>query len=89
MTRASCDRVVGAVQSGNTPLGRAAVYGHVDTVQYLVGAGATVDGRNNGGETPLIRACRWGHKPVVAALVAAGANVALQDLVSMCAGLSV
>ena len=60
------------------------MYGHKDTVQLLLSAGAAKDSRNRSGETPFIRACRWGHKDVASALVAAGANTALQDVVWQC-----
>ncbi|HEY6438199.1 MAG TPA: ankyrin repeat domain-containing protein, partial [Ignavibacteriaceae bacterium] len=51
---------------GYTPLHRAARYGHLDVVKYLVEQkGADVNAVNKYGYTPLHRAARYGHLDVV------------------------
>ena len=43
----------------------AALYGQVEAVQALVGAGGDVNAANYDGQTPLMEASRWGHVSVV------------------------
>ena len=62
------------MQSGNTPLHRAAAYGQLSVVRKLIEAGVSVNAVNAEGATPLSRAARWGHADAVAALLEARAD---------------
>ena len=63
----------------NTPLHRAAYFGHVSASAVLVAAmasvGEGVDVRNAAGETPLMAAASRGRDEVVGLLVKAGADI--------------
>ena len=61
------------------PLHRAAFWGHLDVVEYLVGAGADVNARGVFGWTALHEAAAGGAVAVVEFLVAAGADVDARD----------
>ena len=56
-------------ESGNTPLGQAVTYGHLDIAKYLIEKGARVSGSNRDGNTPLQLACRNGHLAVCQLLI--------------------
>ena len=70
---------------GFTPVGHAALRGHVDTVRLLIGRGADLEIRNNYGGTAL-KGCQWGslnfrdptgdYPACAEALVQAGARLA-------------
>jgi hypothetical protein len=68
-----------ATRSGNTPLHRAAAYGHREVVSLLLTAGADIDCVNEEGATALSRAARWGHADVVRLLLKAGADPEVGD----------
>jgi len=61
-------------ESGNTCLGVAARYGHVEIVTDLLAAGADPELRNKVGSTPILAASKHDHLEVAAALLAAGAS---------------
>lgn len=63
-----------AGQTGNTALIFASMWGHVDTVSYLLGSGADVALFNAQGESALSLAMKNGHRDVVLLLRAAGAT---------------
>lgn len=58
-------------------LHKAAAGGWVQLIGALVGAGASVDGREVFGETPMCRAAEAGHVDAVAELVRLGASASL------------
>lgn len=62
-----------ADDTGWSALHAAAVFDHLEVVERLLSAGATVDARSDGGFTPLINACT-ASSPVLRALLAAGAD---------------
>lgn len=67
---------------GTSPLHHAARYGHVETMQLLLDAGAAKDVRDRRakGWTPLLFAAFHGHVHCVALLLAAGADDTLATL---------
>jgi hypothetical protein len=71
-------------RSGNTPLHRAAAYGHADAAEVLLAARtspAAVDCVNSEGATALSRAARWGHGEAARALLRAGASAGIPDII--------
>ncbi|CAH1800418.1 unnamed protein product [Owenia fusiformis] len=54
---------------------RAAHYGSVPIVEFLIESGANVNAKNSEGLSPLMRACEKGHLDVAQTLMDAGANV--------------
>ena len=73
--------VTRCTKSGNTPLHRAAAYGHAEVAALLLAARAPVDLVNSEGATPLSRAARWGHGEVARVLLQARANPAIPDII--------
>ena len=61
-------------ESGNTPLGQAATYGHRGIAKYLIQQGARVSGRNRDGNTPLHIAAFFCDFDLVTMLLEQGAN---------------
>ena len=59
----------------NTPLHRAAYYGHKEIVVLLIAKGAEADAKDEYDLTPLYFAARGGYKEVAEILIAKGANV--------------
>jgi hypothetical protein len=55
--------------SNRTAMHKAAIFGHVHVVEYLLEAGAAVDPQDVEGDTPLHDASRYGHVAVVTALL--------------------
>ena len=67
--------------SGRTPLHKAAFFGHVKVVDYLVNElGVPVDTQDFDGDTALHDAARFGHVDCVGALLAAGASASIKNL---------
>lgn len=67
--------------SGRTPLHKAAYFGHLNVVTYLVNeAGAVVDTQDVDGDTALHDAARFGHVDIAKALLAAGASAKIQNM---------
>ena len=64
---------------GETPLSRAAYFGHLGVVEFLIGLGADVETRTNDGQTPLFGAAINGHLKMVEFLADHGANVETKD----------
>ncbi len=64
---------------GRTALHIAVKYGHMDTVNALIAAGANLEAREQQGYTPLHAASSSRYNNIVNVLVAAGANVNAQD----------
>jgi ankyrin repeat protein len=62
-----------------TPLGAAAVLGHLESVRALLAAGADVGAKDGTGRTPLIAASIGGHLEVVHLLLDEGAPIDVQD----------
>jgi cytohesin len=52
----------------NTPLHRAAYYGHKEIVVLLIAKGADVNAKNDSGMTPWLYAAHNGHKEIAALL---------------------
>ena len=50
-------------------------YGHIDCVNALIAAGASIDLKSNSGQTTLMWASEYGEIDCVNALIAAGANI--------------
>ncbi|KAI9345692.1 ankyrin repeat-containing domain protein [Obelidium mucronatum] len=66
--------------SGYTALHFAAGHGHLEVVQTLIDAHATIDAIDKNGKlTPLIHACRTGQLEVVKLLLSKGANIFAAD----------
>ncbi len=57
------------------PLGMAAYFGHVEIVQMLLAAGASVDNTDSDAQTALHAAAQEGHVPVVRLLLDSGASI--------------
>jgi ankyrin repeat protein len=62
-------------QLGETPLLKAASWGHKETAELLIANGADVNAKNRNGSTPLHNAAIGGHNEIVKLLIAAGADV--------------
>ena len=61
-------------ESGNTPLGQAVTYGHLDIAKYLIEKGARVSGSNRDGNTPLHIAAFFCDFDIARLLLEQGAN---------------
>ncbi|KXZ45568.1 hypothetical protein GPECTOR_53g154 [Gonium pectorale] len=72
-------RSLRAAQNGWTPLHFAASYGHVEALQALLDARATVDVANKNGSTPLNIAAQNGHVEALQALLRADADKEAAD----------
>ncbi|CAL1146637.1 unnamed protein product, partial [Cladocopium goreaui] len=66
-------------EDGDGPLANAAWEGHLEVVQVLLAAGASVEAKDSNGTRPLLIAAQEGHLEVVEALLAAGASVKAKD----------
>lgn len=66
--------------AGNKPLQVAALNGHSEVVQYLIGEGCQIDCANVDKDTPLIDAAENGHLEVVKTLLQAGVDPLRQNL---------
>ncbi|KAL3881636.1 hypothetical protein ACJMK2_028049 [Sinanodonta woodiana] len=64
---------------GCTALHFAALHGHVEVVQYLIGQNCMVDAQDENGHAPIHRAASQGHLEVIRLLIEAGCNVDVQD----------
>ena len=64
---------------GNTPVHRAAWYGHVHVVTSLTSVGANLSLRNNNGETALHLAAARGRDDVVNILINNGGDIDSED----------
>lgn len=62
-----------------TPLHRAARIGHIESVNLLVNAGASVNLSDIDGQTPIFHAIEKNHQEIVMILIAAGADLGIQD----------
>ena len=62
-------------RDGDTPLHRAVVGGHVNTVRTLLDLGSNIEARNSDGWTPLCHAAAEGNLDIVRMLYDRGANV--------------
>ncbi len=62
-----------------TPLHKAARYGHLDIAQLLIQRGADVRVQNDMGITPLHKAAFWGHQAVAELLLDVGADPNARD----------
>ena len=60
---------------GETALYRAARYGHTDSIELLIKAGAKIDIQKNDGNTALYWAARYGHTDSLELLIKAGASL--------------
>jgi hypothetical protein len=63
----------------NTALHYAAYQGHVDVIEFLVGAGASINARNEAGCTPLFMASQQAREGAVRALLKLGARINVAD----------
>jgi len=68
---------------GTSPLHVASQYGHTDTVDILLKAGASRDTRTKVDRTPLHSAALEGHLPIVSLLLSNGAEIDAKDLLKM------
>ena len=59
----------------SSPLGEAALRGHISTVQLLLSRDADVSAKAKGGETPLLFAALHGHAEVALLLLGQGADI--------------
>lgn len=70
--------------SGRSALHKAAFWGHIGAVRYLVTeCGLDVDVQDHDGDTALHDAARFGHLECVEALLEAGANTSLKNAAGM------
>jgi hypothetical protein len=63
----------------NTALHYAAYQGHVEVIEFLVGAGAPINARNEAGCTPLFLASQQAREGAVRALLKLGARINVAD----------
>ena len=63
----------------NSHLIYASIYGHIDCVNALIAAGASIDQTDNNGWTALMFTSKQGHINCVNALIAAGASIDLTN----------
>jgi ankyrin repeat protein len=56
-------------EDGDRPLHLACLYGHLECVQILLTAGASMEVRDEDGGTPLHDACAGGYKEIVSLLL--------------------
>jgi ankyrin repeat protein len=64
---------------GLTPLHLAAAYGHVQTMQHLLAAGAELHARDKFGRTPLLTAVREGEPEALRLILSRGGRVSDRD----------
>ncbi|PHQ78083.1 MAG: hypothetical protein COB65_14325 [Thalassobium sp.] len=64
---------------GQTPLSKAALYGHNGTIEFLYCKGAKLDAADKDGQTPLWKAALFCHKDTVGLLHSLGANLDAGD----------
>ena len=64
---------------GDTPLHLASLWGDVEAVEVLLGAGANLNAKGDRGQTPLFSAVMGENSDVVRRLLAAGANLHDKD----------
>jgi ankyrin repeat protein len=64
---------------GLTPLHLAAAYGHVQTMQHLLAAGADPQARDKFGRTPLLTAVREGEPEALRLILSRGGRVSDRD----------
>src|SRR5690606_805799 len=65
--------------SGRSALHKAAYWGHIKAVRYLLERGLDVNVQDHCGDTALHDATRFGHVEVAAALIDAGTNLSLTN----------
>jgi ankyrin repeat protein len=66
-------------ETGDRPLHRAAMEGHVETAQALIELGADVNAANSMGQRPLHWAAEGGHMDTIRLLIGKGAQVTAVD----------
>lgn len=75
-----CDVHEAEAVSKRTALHKAAFWGHVDAVKYLLNeCKLRTDARDSAGDTPLHDAARFGHAEVVGLLLKAGADPSIKN----------
>jgi ankyrin repeat protein len=79
LLEAGADVHQATTESGDVPLGIAALQGHTETVQRLLKAGANVNQQSKNGVTPVYFASRKGHTAVVQLLIENGADISICD----------
>ena len=67
---------------GDTPLHRAARYGHANVATLLLEAGAGIDSTRKDGDTPLHIAARRGKANVARLLLEAGADTTIKNVLN-------
>ncbi|KAE8445519.1 hypothetical protein EG329_013282 [Mollisiaceae sp. DMI_Dod_QoI] len=87
LLKAGADTEGRTAQSGSTALHRASQKGHQESVEALLGNGASIEIKDDNDWTALHTAAYYGHEGVIKALLKRGANIEVKTALSMATAL--